>query len=68
MWLIFNKMFNWQYIEYRDSATSFTARIHKLPNGQIRMKGGYCRGHYDANLNDNGTFIGRGGVWIPLTF
>ena len=68
MWIFLNKFLGWQYIEYRDSATSFVARVYKTPNGEWRMKGGCDRGHYDANLKMDGTFNGRGGSWIPLTW
>lgn len=71
MWMILNKFLGFQYIEYRDSACSFIARVYIIPNGELRMKGGWCRGHYDANLKKDGTFIGenmRGARWIPLTW
>ncbi len=68
MWIILNKLLGWHYIEYRDSATSFVAKVYKIPTGEWRMKGGWCGGHYDANLKMDGTFNGRGGSWIPLTW
>ncbi len=68
MWLIFNKFFGWHYIEYRDSADSFVARVHKIPNGEWRMKAGLGAAHYNANLKMDGTFVGRSGNWIPLTW
>ena len=68
MWTIFNKLFGWHYVEYRDSVATFVARVYMTPSGSVRMKGGFCRGHYDANLISGGEFCGRGGRWTALTW
>lgn len=68
MWLLCNKLFGWHYVEYRDSACTFVARVIQIPNGHLRMKCGSCRSHYNAILNKDGTFIGKTGRWIPLTW
>ena len=67
MWRIFNWLFGWHYIEYRDDVSSFIARVKKNPNGTLRMVTFFKV--YDANLNPNGTFVNDpGGSWIPLTW
>ena len=66
--MILNKLFGWDYVEYKDSCTRFIARVKRIPNGELRMFAGGCRGHYSANLNPDGTFHNKGGKWTPLTW
>ena len=74
MWRIFNKIFGWHYIEYRDKQLITVARVYKLPTGVWRMKGpSFIRGeyrysYYDINLKLDGTFAYGNGRWIPLTW
>lgn len=68
MWKLWHKIFGWQYVEYRDSATSFVARIQGMPNGRLRMICGLYSGHYNAFLKEDGTFDGASGEWRGLTF
>lgn len=68
MWKIFNKVFGWHYVEYRDTATVFVARVIKTPNGKLRMTCDWARNHYNAILAAEGKFEGRNGSWIPLTW
>ena len=63
-----HKFFGCHYIMYRDSATSFVAQVKRMPNGELMMLGGFCRGHYNATLNPNETFRNRCGKWEALTW
>jgi len=68
-WQIKHKLLGWHFVFYRDSATSFVARVVKLPNGEILMKGGWCRSHYDAIIKEDLTLDdGIGRKVIPLTW
>lgn len=66
LWQIGHYLFGWHYIEYRDSCTSFVARIKRCPNGLYRLT--TATGVYDTFLNPDGTFMKSSGSWIPLTF
>lgn len=35
MWRLFNLMFGWDYISWRNSADQGIARIHKAPDGTV---------------------------------
>ena len=66
MWRIFNFLFGWQYVEYRDSCTTFVAKVIVCPNGRLRMV--TLMRIYDALLNEDGTFEDTGGRWVALTW
>lgn len=67
-WMYSHKVFGWHYIEYRDSCTTFIARVKKTPMGDLRMVCGSTGSHYDSNLNKDGSFVSRSGSWTPLTW
>ena len=66
MWKLKNKLFGFHYVLYKDSCTQFIARVEKLPNGEIFMHGGFCRGHYSSLLGKDGKLI-NGRNYVPLT-
>jgi len=65
MWRLFNKLFGWHYVEYKDSLTTFVARVMETPNNKLRMVTVY--GIYDCFLEKEGkTSTGRS--WEPITW
>lgn len=66
MYKLFNLLFGWDYILYRDSCRTCVYRVHLLPSGDLMIKCSYDV--YTAVLNKDGTFKGTSGSWIALTW
>jgi hypothetical protein len=65
-WRLFNFLFGWHYVFYKDTATTRIFRVIILPNGEYFMRD--TIGIYSDFLDSDGKFRGSNGTWNALTF